>query len=730
MYFTDTEIMDSTIENMYIEQNLLLWSSRGGVDDIPEFIRRPKPSFRQPLAPDLSLQQEEVKHGEYATHILLQKQTREYASAVEDSILLLKRGTEEMVKCLTDWKGSPEFMRDYKNFPHDGKCFDELTHIGKEVLFMSETIKNLHNENAVAFWTSGYREAIFRRLISFSKDIVKLRRKLGRIKNSLKERVGSIRKVVLKYGIETGVVENLVPPGIYHEWVKEDMNMLEETDNQQQGQGTGKSKMKAESVRKIMNNVITNYFDDPYGDSEESVDCNDSSSANITAFKSLYQRKYQMRKDIEILHKEDRSKNVTESSFEGVLGHLEIPPSSSNPLVVSTKESSRLEIKSWVGTLSPSNIVLETIASNINPSIHYKHKSNQIEKVMENEDTELSEAAIWHQLTSEHEDDVKTILPKGNNEELVNTSDVTEQQSSCIHVVPTQNHNVISVGEETKTMGIPLENNENIVAASVSFKDKPQVADECLVNLDTKETTVIFASDSILKEYESFNEDGSTAYPPSTARAEATDDCVLSSGTPSEVPVTKTFPVPKTLPPASELVTFSSCGTSSIKNSLSKSMAQQISTLKVTIENIHETAQQTTYSIREVERSWLNPSQHIIPNSRRQKELFQHLDFIVDTVVLLNKPSFASRLYKEDQYEIVAVLDPVFREVTTCYVTLCELHDRVMVDTKYLKQLVYGFPKGSLVIQDWVRDPIDDEDEVGQHQYASDLDVDVEELFA
>ncbi|ODN06135.1 hypothetical protein Ocin01_00561, partial [Orchesella cincta] len=722
------KIMDSTINNMYIEQNIILWNSRGDDHDVTEFFPRPRRTSRRPPTPEieLALQQEEVKHGEYAAHILLQKQTREYACAVEDSITLLRRGTEQISNSLTEWKGSPELFREISSHSYDNKCFNELTRIGSKVLFLSEAVKRLHDENAVAFWTSGHREAIFQLLVSFSKDSVKLRRKLGRIKDTLGERVRGIRQVVIKYGRETGVTENLIPPSIYHEWVREDNNLLE-TPEGQEGEVT-KSDRKLGSVRKIMNNILTSYFRTPDGGTS---DDDDDSKSQITASRSVTSKKYQMRKDIEILHKEEKSKAI-DSTFEGVLGQLAIVPSSSNPItVVSTKESSRLEIRPWGGIeiISPSNIILKMITSNITPKLSCKNKSDQSRSVSENEDKELTNEAIWQQLTSEKEDETRTALEI--NEECIKhvdpSNDLLQVSPSRVHVVPTQNHNVpVLNSNEQNTLGPPLEDDQNNL-------NLPS-ADKCLTQADVKETTVIFTSDnpcSSGKEIRHLNEhNGSSTFLISANIIGATEDVtVISSEVPSQVPSSALF----SLQPSNELATLFSSDASSVKNALSQSMMKQINDINFTIEDIHNVVLQTTYTIREVERSWLSPGQYINPKSRRQKELFQHLDFIADTVKLVNRPSFASRLYKEDQHEIVAVLDPVFREVTACYVTLCEFHDRVTVDTRYLKQLVSGFPKRSLVIQDWVSDPFIDEtlgEMEEQHRYTTALDIDVEELFS
>lgn len=169
---------------------------------------------------------------------------------------------------------------------------------------------------------------------------------------------------------------------------------------------------------------------------------------------------------------------------------------------------------------------------------------------------------------------------------------------------------------------------------------------------------------------------------------------------------------------------------------LSESMTQEISLIKLLITSVHNAVARTTWSIREMERMWISPPDTMDIKSRTKKtpakQLLKMIDFIVDTAKLTDNPEFASRLYPEDKHEIIAVLDPVFRELTNCFMAIYMLRNLVDVDISYLKQLVIGFPRGSLVIRDWVSDPSLDEElaDMELSTANSDFDVDVNELFA
>lgn len=233
---SDTELDQVPI----IDEDVLLWRSSIATNiqdkseevvvdpDSYDYIRRKSkttPPEMHPLLQKIAEMEGCAKHGDYTAHVLIQKQARDYALTVEDALLLLKTATEQVIDKVQYWRGYDALDDDDID-----KCLLEwkeatpgtnverlqLTSVGRKIIKMSESIKSLHDEDTLAFWTSEQREEIFRHVVHLSEDIVKLRRKLERIKGSLEDRVRNVRRTAIK--CECDITGNLVPSEIYYEW--------------------------------------------------------------------------------------------------------------------------------------------------------------------------------------------------------------------------------------------------------------------------------------------------------------------------------------------------------------------------------------------------------------------------------------------------------------------------------------------------------------------------------
>lgn len=163
---------------------------------------------------------------------------------------------------------------------------------------------------------------------------------------------------------------------------------------------------------------------------------------------------------------------------------------------------------------------------------------------------------------------------------------------------------------------------------------------------------------------------------------------------------------------------------------LSNEMQKQISLILEANDVMNDIINKTTWEIREMEREWLSPEK--MPKCKKlHKELYQLVDFIVETAKMTKDEEISVRIYPEDKEHIISVLDPVLRELTKCFVSMHLLHNLITEDIQYLKELVSGFPKDGLVIRDWVSDPSMDEElaDMEQPNTAADIDVNVDELF-
>ncbi len=173
-----------------------------------------------------------------------------------------------------------------------------------------------------------------------------------------------------------------------------------------------------------------------------------------------------------------------------------------------------------------------------------------------------------------------------------------------------------------------------------------------------------------------------------------------------------------------------SSNTATTPRLLSNEMQKQISLILEANDVMNDIINKTTWEIREMEREWLSPE--TMPKCKKlHKELYQLVDFIVETAKMTKDEEISLRIYPEDKENIISVLDPVLREITKCFVSMHLLHNLIAEDIQYLKELVSGFPKGGLVIRDWVSDPSMDEElaDIEQPNIAADIDVDVDELF-
>lgn len=204
-------------DQVQIPENILGWTPSVN-KSLPDFeAKRRRSPDKPPLLKQLlsfsSENNENVKHLEYAVHSMIQRQAREYVCAVEDVIWIFKSATERIHESASYWCGS-----DGQFSATDYSGGAELTEIGKNIVKISEAIKCIQDNDALTFWTSQQRSMVLQLLVSTSKSAVKLRRKLGRIKDCLEDRVRNVRRVAIRCNCE--IRDNSVPLNIYNKWGK------------------------------------------------------------------------------------------------------------------------------------------------------------------------------------------------------------------------------------------------------------------------------------------------------------------------------------------------------------------------------------------------------------------------------------------------------------------------------------------------------------------------------
>lgn len=173
--------------------------------------------LKHPLLKALEGFENDVKHSDYTVHVLIERQTREYANAVKDVLKVLKNCSETVTKCENTWRGEDLNKTDYWISDHlEEELEVDLTDIARKIIKISEAVKSINEEDNLAFWTSQQHVMMLQHLVSFAKEMVKLRRKLDRMKGSLEDRVRNVRRVAIK--CECEITNNLVPPDIYYQW--------------------------------------------------------------------------------------------------------------------------------------------------------------------------------------------------------------------------------------------------------------------------------------------------------------------------------------------------------------------------------------------------------------------------------------------------------------------------------------------------------------------------------